>query len=81
MIKDPFPRPKSLVLCLLGEAGALGEDEADMGRLQSLLEARGFPPHLAGVLGTVPFTNTEKWCSGSVTFWYGSRSSDPYRFD
>jgi hypothetical protein len=52
MKKDPFPRPKSLVLCLLGEAGALGEDEADMGRLQSLLEARGFPPHLAGVLGT-----------------------------
>ena len=30
-----------------------GEDgeEADMGRLQAMLEARGFPPHLAGVLG------------------------------
>ena len=27
------------------------EDEADMSRLQSMLEARGFPPHLAGVLG------------------------------
>jgi len=53
MKKDPFfSMPISLVLCLLGEAGALGEDEADMGRLQSLLEARGFPPHLAGVLGT-----------------------------
>ena len=51
----------------LGElvAGA-GEEEADMGRLQvilvlkkyesnqkfqAMLEARGFPPHLAGVLG------------------------------
>jgi hypothetical protein len=49
-----------------GEAGALGEDEADMGRLQSLLEARGFPPHLAGVLGmahstiddTVPYDSS-----------------------
>jgi E3 ubiquitin-protein ligase TRIP12 len=26
-------------------------DENDMGRLQAMLEARGFPPHLAGVLG------------------------------
>ena len=29
-----------------------GEEDADMGRLQAMLEARGFPPpHLAGVLG------------------------------
>jgi len=36
----------------LGEEGLpLGEDDADMGRLQAMLEARGFPPHLAGVLG------------------------------
>ena len=26
-------------------------DDNDMGRLQAMLEARGFPPHLAGVLG------------------------------
>ena len=26
-------------------------DDHDMGRLQAMLEARGFPPHLAGVLG------------------------------
>jgi len=35
-------------------AAALGgglEDDADMSRLQSMLEARGFPPHLANVLG------------------------------
>ena len=33
-------------------AGNLDEmDDHDMGRLQAMLEARGFPPHLAGVLG------------------------------
>jgi len=32
------------------EGGGL-DDEADMSRLQNMLEARGFPPHLAGVLG------------------------------
>ena len=26
-------------------------DDHDIGRLQAMLEARGFPPHLAGVLG------------------------------
>lgn len=34
--------------------GGFGGDEMDdhdMGRLQAMLEARGFPPHLAGVLG------------------------------
>eukprot|EP00096_Caligus_rogercresseyi_P008028 TRINITY_DN26290_c0_g1_i1.p2 TRINITY_DN26290_c0_g1~~TRINITY_DN26290_c0_g1_i1.p2 ORF type:complete len:104 (-),score=44.23 TRINITY_DN26290_c0_g1_i1:1-312(-) len=30
---------------------ALDSEEQDMGRLQAMLEARGFPPHLAGVLG------------------------------
>lgn len=35
----------------LGPPGAPGEEEPDMGRLQAMLEARGFPPHLAGVLG------------------------------
>ena len=54
----PPPIPASLLgpgaplSAALGEVGlgvvAPGEDEADMGRLQAMLEARGFPPHLAG---------------------------------
>eukprot|EP00092_Neocalanus_flemingeri_P014477 GFUD01015622.1.p1 GENE.GFUD01015622.1~~GFUD01015622.1.p1 ORF type:complete len:1754 (-),score=538.42 GFUD01015622.1:509-5770(-) len=47
--------PGAPLSAALGEVGlgvgAPGEDEADMGRLQAMLEARGFPPHLAGVLG------------------------------
>jgi E3 ubiquitin-protein ligase TRIP12 len=39
--------PSSIAAALEGGL----EDEADMSRLQSMLEARGFPPHLAGVLG------------------------------
>ena len=53
------------MLCT-GEAGALGEDEADMGRLQSLLEARGFPPHLAGVLGMSRTHPPNSYCTSSV---------------
>ena len=44
--------PGAPLSAALGEVGlgvgAPGEDEADMGRLQAMLEARGFPPHLAG---------------------------------
>ena len=44
--------PGAHLSAALGEVGlgvgAPGEDEADMGRLQAMLEARGFPPHLAG---------------------------------
>jgi len=47
------PLPASLIppgsIAAALEAGV--EDDADMSRLQSMLEARGFPPHLAGVLG------------------------------
>ena len=48
------PIPASLLGAGLPLSAALGgEDgeEADMGRLHAMLEARGFPPHLAGVLG------------------------------
>ena len=43
----------SYYLCSVGLSvpAVPGEDDADMGRLQAMLEARGFPPHLAGVLG------------------------------
>ncbi|CAB4064433.1 TRIP12 [Lepeophtheirus salmonis] len=34
-----------------GTSGGTESEEQDMGRLQAMLEARGFPPHLAGVLG------------------------------
>ena len=45
--------PGAPLSAALGEVGlgvgAPGEDEADMGRLQAMLEARRFPPHLAGM--------------------------------
>ena len=45
--------PSSYYLCLVGLSvhAVPGEKDAARGRLQAMLEARGFPPHLAGVLG------------------------------
>ena len=34
-----------------GGAGGAEMDDQDMSRLQAMLEARGFPPHLAGLVG------------------------------
>ena len=45
------PLPASLLGGTSPLSAALGElagGEEDMGRLQAMLEARGFPPHLAG---------------------------------
>jgi E3 ubiquitin-protein ligase TRIP12 len=57
----PAPQPPASAAAPSGSLLASGslaaalesglEDDADMSRLQNMLEARGFPPHLAGVLG------------------------------